>query len=193
MKKITLEKWIKELNELKEQGIKVISSNTLRQKLGLNKDAFKVAVWRLEKKGFLIRLNRRWIAIDKRDIWKVIPVVWGPAYISMEWALHYHSVLDQRYYVFTCVTTKRPQIIKSKIGDIVLKHIKEELFFGYDQNFIAHPEKALLDILYLKREMPYGELNLEFLDSERLQRYSEKYPNWIQKKIHEIILAIESS
>lgn len=190
MKKVTLEKWIKEINNLKDQGVKVISQNTLRQRLNLSKDAFKVAVWRLEKKGFIMKLNRHWVAVDTREIWKVIPVVWGPAYFSMEWALHYHSVLDQRFYVFTCVTTKKTRRFKSKIGEIALRHIKKELFFGYDSEFIAYPEKALLDVLYLKKEMPYGELNLDLLDLEKLQAFSKKFPDWIQKKVSEIVLTI---
>lgn len=95
-----------------------------------------------------------------------------PSYISLEKALEYHNLIPERVPVFSSVTTKRPSRFTSKLGVFDYHHIKPSLFWGYSSvtvrgqtGFIARPEKALFDLLYLRNI----NVSLEFLDELRLQ------------------------
>jgi predicted transcriptional regulator of viral defense system len=79
-----------------------------------------------------------------------------PSYISLEKALEYHGLIPEAVPVFTSLTTKRQGRFASEAGTFVYRHIKTPLFWGYESvtvnrqvGFIASPEKALLDLLYL--------------------------------------------
>ena len=71
--------------------------------------------------------------------------------------------------------------------NIAFRKIKKELFFGYtlkDNIFIAEPEKALLDTLYLKSKglAPFSEeeLNLGGLSRKKFLEMSGKFPPRVQ-------------
>jgi predicted transcriptional regulator of viral defense system len=79
-----------------------------------------------------------------------------PSYISLEKALEYHGLIPEAVPVFTSLTTKRQGKFISPAGTFVYRHIKRQLFWGYESvtvngqtGFIASPEKALLDLFYL--------------------------------------------
>jgi predicted transcriptional regulator of viral defense system len=95
-----------------------------------------------------------------------------PSYISMEKALEYHNLIPEAVTIYTSVTTKRPGKIFSEIGIFDYRHIKTSLFWGYDSisvhnqvAFIAFPEKALLDLIYLRS----GKISKDYLEELRLQ------------------------
>jgi hypothetical protein len=75
----------------------------------------------------------------------------------------------------TSVTTGRPQSIETPLGRFDFRHVSRKCFWGYQQvdlksglqAFVALPEKALLDLIYL---MPGGDKK-EFLDELRLQNF----------------------
>lgn len=79
-----------------------------------------------------------------------------PSYVSLEKALEYHGLIPEAVPVFTSLTTKRQGRFVSEAGTFVYRHIKKQLFWGYESvtvngqtGFIASPEKALLDLFYL--------------------------------------------
>jgi predicted transcriptional regulator of viral defense system len=57
----------------------------------------------------------------------------------------------------TSVTMSRPEELQTPLGHFLFRHVKKSAFFGYAQTeisrgqpvFLASPEKALLDLLYL--------------------------------------------
>jgi len=77
-----------------------------------------------------------------------------PSYISLNSALLFHGVIKQVPRCIECVTA-RNSIAYDKLG-IVYHKIPGGLFFGYKRQsmgksyiFIAEPEKAVIDGLYL--------------------------------------------
>jgi len=107
-----------------------------------------------------------------------------PSYVSLQSALSYYGLIPEAVPVTTSVTTSRPGRWDTSLGGYVFRHIKTELFRDYrllevddDQEaFVASPEKALLDLIYLTpgadsaaylRELRLQ--NLEALDLDRLQ------------------------
>lgn len=95
------------------------------------------------------------------------------SYISLQSALEHHGLIPEYVPSITSVTTGRPEALSTPLGLHIFKHIKKELFFGYQlmdlgsgqSAFIASAEKALLDLLYLTP----GSDNLNYLRGLRLQ------------------------
>ena len=59
-------------------------------------------------------------------------------------------------HAVTSVSTGRPEHLDIPLGTFIFSHIKMVLFFGYEHTvidnqkvFIAAPEKALLDLIYI--------------------------------------------
>ena len=180
--------WIKLLDELQEEDIHFFPVEWVMERTGKSKDSLRVAMNRLEKKRILTRVGRKWIMTPPLTLAKVIPHVWKPAYLSLEWALNYHGILDQVTYQHTAVTTGKEGQRETRIGSVELHHIPKKLFFGFNEELIAHPEKAILDMMYLKRELKMtSELNWEFVDRKKLRNYAQEYP----KRVQELVQALE--
>ena len=95
------------------------------------------------------------------------------SYVSMQSALGYYGMIPEYVPVVTSVTTQRPEQMETSLGNFVFRHIKKSWFHSYrqidlcsgQQVFIAVPEKALLDLVYLT---PNAD-NYDFLTELRLQ------------------------
>jgi predicted transcriptional regulator of viral defense system len=105
-----------------------------------------------------------------------------PSYISIEYALQHYSLIPESVFLRTSISTKKTLTIKNKIGNFSYRSIKKNLFFGYilegqgkSKFKIAEPEKALLDILYLRTDIK----NIEDIASLRINpdTYKEKVNN----------------
>ncbi|HLF17914.1 MAG TPA: hypothetical protein VI749_03355 [Candidatus Omnitrophota bacterium] len=140
--------------------------------------SFKVQISRWVKAGKLIQLKRGiyLLAEPYRKIpvseFYVAGVLKNPSYISLEKALEYHGLIPEAVSVFTSVTTKRPEMMKTPVGRYEYRHIKPSLFWGYTSLttggqtfFMATPEKALLDLFYLN----HIDVSPDYLKEMRLQ------------------------
>jgi len=95
------------------------------------------------------------------------------SYVSLQSALAYFGMIPEHVPTVTSVTTQRPARVETPMGRFLFRHIKKDWFSGYRQvdlgagqkAFIATPEKALLDLVYLT---PAAD-NYEFLVELRLQ------------------------
>lgn len=174
--------------------IPIISPNLLTKK-GLDDKYLKVQFSRWVNSGKLIRLRRGFYVLPEkyRKIQLFEPYIANqlknPSYLSLEKALEFHGLIMEAVYVNTSVTTKRPGSYKTAFGVFEYRHVKTDLFWGYlpvtmnkQTAFIATPEKALLDLVYLNKIRPNGgyieELRLQNLDKfslKKLMAYSAKY------------------
>jgi len=95
------------------------------------------------------------------------------SYVSLQSALAYYGMIPELVPVTTSVTTSRPATYRTPFGQFDYHHIQMDWFRAYrmvdlgnDQKaFIASPEKALLDLVYLQ---PGGDSE-NFLRALRLQ------------------------
>jgi len=111
------------------------------------------------------------------------------SYVSLQSALVHYSLIPEVTYVTTSVSHCRPKKIETPLGVFEFRHVKRDLLFGYELQdlggqsaFIATPEKALLDLIYLQpggeKEAYLTELRLQNLDQlnpERLRVYTERF------------------
>jgi len=95
------------------------------------------------------------------------------SYISLEMALRHYNLIPEHVAVVTSVTIGRPGHWQSEFGRFSYRHIHPNYFFGMTHRTIAAgqtarialPEKALLDLIYLRKR---GD-DPAFIQSLRLQ------------------------
>ena len=112
------------------------------------------------------------------------------SYISLEMALSYYSLIPEHVAVITSVTTGRPGEWRNEFGRFLYRHIQPRYFFGMEYRlivnnqyaYVAYPEKALLDYIYLRKNGDSPAFiqslrlqNLEQLDLERLARFGHRF------------------
>jgi len=111
------------------------------------------------------------------------------SYVSLQSALAYYGLIPEHTPQVTSVTTARPGRWETPLGDYAFRHVQTAWFHGYRRlaldheqaAFVATPEKALLDLIYLQ---PDGEApayletlrlqTLDRLDLARLARLAEE-------------------
>ena len=85
--------------------------------------------------------------------------IYGPSYLSFEYALDYYSLIPEAVYVYTCATfeKKKKKLYTNHFGTYTFRDVpsaaypyglkyKQEGEYAY---IIASPEKAICDRLYL--------------------------------------------
>ncbi len=87
-------------------------------------------------------------------------LIYGPSYVSLEYALHYHGLIPERAETLTSVTCGRSRIFDTPVGTFSYRMIPLEAFrTGMDRVelddgrsfLIAVPEKALADQIVADR------------------------------------------
>ncbi len=157
---------------------------------------------RWQNKGLLVRLRRGVFLLNERDR-KINPSrlyianqLYSPSYISMEYALSYYGLIPERTNDLTSITTKKTFHITNPTGTFVYQHIKPNAFRGFrvlkDEAglsfFIAEPEKAVVDFLYLNLgkfnaadenvfEGSYRLQNTEILNLKKIVLYAKLFNN----------------
>ena len=79
------------------------------------------------------------------------------SYVSLQSALAFYGMIPEHVPTVMSTTTQRPEQVNTPLGGFRFRHIKKSWFHGYRQTdlgqgqkaFIAIPEKALLDLVYL--------------------------------------------
>jgi len=121
------------------------------------------------KKGHLIML-RRGLYVISEIAQKVDPMVFAtkmydPSYVSMEMALSFYGIIPEAVFTVTSVTTRKTKEFEAQFGRFSYQKIKKEAFGGYETKKqgklsfnLALPEKAVVDFLYLNRNILGGDL-----------------------------------
>lgn len=95
------------------------------------------------------------------------------SYVSLQSALAHYGLIPEYVPVTTSVTTGRPGAWDTPLGRYQFRHLQPDLLTGYrrtllgegQEAFVATPEKALLDLIYLEP----GAETPEYLQELRLQ------------------------
>jgi len=159
--------------------------------LGISQASAKVTASRYTKQGILLRLKKNmyvlkeaWNLAGREEKFLLANLGQVPSYISLMTALDYFEISTQlQRNFFESVAVKRSKEIN--LNGNVFRYVKitPNLYnaFTKEKNFfIAAPEKALLDALYL---MSYGRYSLDLssldaskFDRQELERLSRKFP-----------------
>ena len=163
---------------------------------------------RWTKKGLLLRLRQEWYAfpelLQRPDFARYVACrIYRPSYISLHTALSIYGMIPEAVSSITSVSTLKTAKFENAFGQYAYQNVKPDLFFGYKPVMLplntaiinppqlawmlAHPEKALLDLLYLypfydsEEELEHLCLDDDFmtgeLDLDRLSEYQQKMSN----------------
>ena len=122
----------------------------------------------LEKDGQLIRLKRGLYVVSSEVSGKPINAclcanhIYGPSYVSQQWALRWYGLIPERVYTMTSVTTKRTRVFENTLGRFTYEQVKPEYFAiginNIDEDgvtfLIASREKALCDMILHNSYLP---------------------------------------
>lgn len=115
----------------------------------------------LEKSGKLIRLKKGMYVVSPIVSGKLLSEelianhLYGPSYVSMEFALRYYGLIPESVYIIQSMTTKHFKEFKNSLGTFQYTQCSKEYFsIGIKQEIkeltsflIACPEKALCDLI----------------------------------------------
>lgn len=119
--------------------------------------------------------------------------LYAPSYVSMESALSFYGIIPEAVFTVTSITTRKTKQFKTPVGNFGYRKIKKEAFGGFETHQekgisfnLAIPEKAVVDFLYLNRNILEGNreefLGLRFnedfpFDAVKLTHFSEAFHN----------------
>ncbi len=119
----------------------------------------------MQNKGLLIRLKKGFYVLTPEAINRdysiqiVANLLYGPSYISLEYALSQYQLIPEKVVAITSVTTQKNKIFQTQIGRFSYEHLSSKLYpLGVSQRktednryyLMATPEKALMDIFCLR-------------------------------------------
>ena len=156
-------------------------------------DILRVQVKKWKEKGYLLELKKGLYIFSQKYQRKSVSKLFianylvYPSYISLEYALGFYDIISERVSTVTSITTKKTNRFKNNISLFTYNSVKNSLFFGYEMKiidnekiFIAKPEKALLDYIYLSKDKLKTDRkgtdindNFKFFKSLRLQNISD--------------------
>ena len=168
----------------------------LSRLFGISLDAAKVSAVRYVKKGILLRIKRNMYILNEK--WKILEVeqklmianfIQTPSYISLMTALDYFGITTQiQQNFFESIVLKRTKQVLVEDTVFNFTRISNELYFGFIKEkdfFIADPEKAFLDVIYLtsigRYSFDLASIDFSKLNSEKIIKSLSKYPQSVKK------------
>ncbi len=176
--------------------------------MGLKVYNYQISLW--AKKGYIERIKRGLYVFAERrsDLSpeEISFLIYGPSYISLEFAMSYYGFIPEMVYVITAISPKTTRKFTNKFGKFIYRSIKPSLFFGYQvmetkygKYLLSESEKAILDYLYFnlsciasKEDIEELRINCEMIkktvNRKKIEFYAEKFKSKKMQKIIKIIL-----
>jgi predicted transcriptional regulator of viral defense system len=157
----------------------------------------RISVKRMLDAGVIFQIAHGLYSLKQNnlDVEKLATQLYYPSYISFESALSKYDVINQGLYGLSLATTRHSKKLSLAGVDCEYSQIKPALFFGFDLlngTYLAHAEKAFLDLVYLislgKRKANTSEWDLDILNKPRLAEYLAFYPDHVKKLIANLML-----
>lgn len=145
------------LGELQRLGRPVVERREVIARLGVPPARASQILRALEQAGLVIQLGRGlWVLDRSIDPITIPPYLTAPfpAYLSLWSALARHGMIEQIPRQIFVASLDRPRKIETPLGTYSIHHLAPEVFGGYtgsaESGYVATPEKALFDIVYLR-------------------------------------------
>lgn len=181
--------------------MKILKLNTIKKKffgyqdisnaLGITYASARVVAHRYVKKGVVIRIKpnlfvlaEKWNNFSAAEKFQTANLLQVPSYISLTTALEYYEITTQiqRNYI-ECIAIRRTSSKRINGLTIHFSKVSEKLYFGFEKRnnvYIAQPEKALIDSVYLtslgRYSLDIAAVSIDRFNQEILTRMVEAYP-----------------
>ncbi len=158
----------------------IISIEDIAKVLTISKDSAKVTANRYVKNGFLLRIKRdfyitanNYEKLNEKELFRIANAIQVPSYISLASALIYYNISTQQLQgIIESVTTRKTNAVKVKEISFNFILINKNFYTGFkleNDIFIASPEKALADAVYLTSLGRYG-CDFDAIDFKKLNK-----------------------
>ena len=185
------------LGELQRLHQPVVETGEVIARLGVSPVRASQILRSLEEAGLASRLRHGlWLLQPDIDPFAIPPYLTAPypAYVSLWSALSRHGMIEQiPRQVFVVSLDRRPRRVETPLGTFSIHHVAPEVFGGYtgsgDTGYVATPEKALFDTVYLRSanraDVYLPELELpETFDERELTKWAERIASpWLRTKV----------
>jgi predicted transcriptional regulator of viral defense system len=167
------------------------TANEVAEALNIRPESARVLCSRYVTGNMLIRLKRnvymlkeRWDYLDESEIMRVANILQVPSYISLTTALSYYSCTTQiqRNFVESVCLNRTYNRTVEKVEFNYIK-VSRVYYSGFDRQkgvFIASPEKALADALYLtslgRYSLDFAALEKSRIDLKKLEALLKTFP-----------------
>lgn len=181
--------------ELLKRKIRIFTNLEFARIFGLSKDQTEYNLRELTREGLLTRLKKGFYMLktDPPLEEEVANALYKPSYLSFEYALAYYNIIPEMVYQITSATTKPTRLFTVGHYSYSYYTVKPQVYTGYILSqrgerrfYIAEPEKALVDYLYIislgQRALAGGKslndrLEIKSLSKDKIHLYSRLY-NW---------------
>ncbi len=164
---------------------------------GLKVYKYQLNLW--QKKGHIIQVKRGLYIFseykEQLSAFQLAQPIYSPSYISLESALSEYGLIPEFVPSTMSVTTRTNRQFSNSFGGFYFRHLKQDLFWGYvsianqyGNYFLAEPEKAVLDYLYLNSKAIKGDTDIEAIrinyeefnhqiEKKKILQYAQAYGN----------------
>lgn len=135
----------------------------------------------LIKKGVIIRIKKGLYVLSPEfggniDYCILANLIYGPSYISLDFALSFWNLIPERVETVTCITNRRNKSFTTPVGKFTYKYINDTIFYkgiivqenSNGSYMIASKEKALCDKIALLKKIKVGDMYIYLKDDLRI-------------------------
>lgn len=184
---------VPKLNPLKVQktllgkGIKIFTPLEFQRVFSVSYDTARKFLLRYSRKKFITKLRAGLYTLTDNppSEFEIANRLYGPSYISLEFALAHYQIIPEMIYTVTSVTTQSTRKFEALGLTFTYQKMKKQAFCGYRPEkindsvvLIAEPEKALVDYLYfidLKKRKPLERIDLKKLSKKKVLEYARPF------------------
>jgi predicted transcriptional regulator of viral defense system len=181
------------LGILRKSGLRIFRTGDIALLTGLSGMAAVKTLGRLAEEKLVVRLRRGiWasLLVDDLNPYEMVPHLTAPwpSYVSLHSVLSDEGVVEEIPHVVYGVTSGRPAVYRTPLGQVHVHHLPANLIWGYAMRFagrgaypIADREKAFLDLVYLALsrrsplELPHRRGRTWGLDRDKLLAYAKRF------------------
>lgn len=169
----------------------LFSSKDVREALEVTAASAKLACHRYAGSGVLVRLKRdlyvlpeKWQNADAVQMYRAANRLQVPSYLSLMTALSFYEISTQiQTGFFESIAITRTKTAEAGGVRFQYTKIQKRLYFGFvkrDGYFMATPEKAFLDALYLisfcRYRLDASSLDMTRFNPSEVRRLSKYFP-----------------
>ena len=166
--------------------------SSLQAIFGVTRESARTIAVRLVKRGVLIRLRRDLYALvnSKYSLFSLGNALYQPSVISLESALNYWGLIVQVPQIIFSTALRSYQCEADNTTFLYRRMAPSLIRFGQvkvEDFYIAQPEKAFLDTLYMRTkglvELLPEDVDMDKLDAELLSYYGRFYPGRVRELV----------
>jgi predicted transcriptional regulator of viral defense system len=149
-------------------------------------------------------------ATEETDLFAIASRLYTPSFVSLESALSFYELIPETVLSVTSVCTRKTRRIDSPLCTFIYRSIQPQYFFGYEaktgsrQRFLmASPERAIVDMLYFRRDISSAADMLEQrfdtetfsgLDPMEILKLAARFNKpWLTGKVNILIEVMENA